>query len=137
MRLPALLTAALLTGACAATPVQNQPRSMQAQQQLDRYLTGRFAGTPQSCLPRFSADDMVIVDDNTILFRDGGRVWRTEMQGGCPGLSRGHYALVTRQFGTSGLCRGEIAQLLDTAAGFTAGSCSFGDFVPYSRPSNR
>ena len=137
MRLPALLLATLLTGACAATPIQNEPRSPRAQQELDRYLAGKVAGAPQACLPRYSADDMVIIDDNTILFRDGNRVWRTEMRGGCPGLSRGHYALVTRQFGPGGLCSGEIAQLYDTSARFTAGSCSFGDFVPYVGPSRR
>ena len=133
MRLPALLITALLTGACAATPT-NEPRSARAQQQLDRYLTGKVAGAPRTCLPRYSADDMVVVDDNTILFRDGRRVWRTEMLGGCSGLSRAGSALLTRQFGSGELCRGEIARVIDTSAGFTAGSCSFGDFVPYSPP---
>ncbi len=138
MRLLVLLSAALLTGACAATPVANEPRSPRAQQELDRYLSGKVAGAPQACLPRYSANDMVVIDDNTILFRDGGnRVWRTEMLGGCTGLATRNYALVTRQFGSGQLCRGEIAQLYDTVSRFTVSSCSFGDFVPYVGPSRR
>ena len=31
------------------------------------------------------------------------------------------------------LCRGDIAQAVDRTANFPAGSCSFGDFVPYTR----
>ena len=34
--------------------------------------------------------------------------------------------------GGTGLCRGEIAQVIDTSQGFTVGSCSIGDFVPYT-----
>lgn len=137
MRLPALLTAALLTGACAATPVQQQPRTAQAQQELDRYLTGKVAGAPQACLSRSAADDMIVIDDDTLLFRDGRRYWRTEMQGSCSGLSNGRYALLTRQFGSGQLCRGEIAQVVDTYGPFTAGSCVFGEFTPYAPPGQR
>ena len=134
MRLPVLLTAALLVGACAANPVQDQPRALRAQQELDTYLAGKVAGPAQNCLPTFRSRDMVVIDDNTVLFRDGARYWRTEMQGGCNGLGSKTYALVTRQFGSGDLCRGEIAQVRDLAAGFTVGSCTFGEFVPYSPP---
>jgi hypothetical protein len=76
---------------------------------------------------------MVVVDERTILYRDGSnRVWRNDMNGPCSGLGRPGTAIVTRQFGGSGLCRGEIAQVVDTVGGFTVGSCSFGDFVPYT-----
>lgn len=134
MRLPLLLSATAVLSACMAAPPQQQVRSPQAQQELDRYLAGKVAGPAQACLSRSEADDMIVIDDDTILFRDGRRYWRTEMRGSCSGLSNGRYALVTRQFGSGQLCRGEVAQVVDTYGPFTAGSCVFGDFVPYSPP---
>jgi hypothetical protein len=135
----ALITAALVTATlagCAASTVQQGQRSLRAQQTLDRYLGGKVAGAPQSCLPRYRSEDMIVVDDNTILFREGSnRVWRNNPAGGCSGLGRPGTALVTRSFGGTGLCRGEIATVVDTASGFTVGSCSLGDFVPFTGPS--
>jgi len=132
----ALLTAAL-AGCAANDPYQGQ-RSPQAQQLLASYLNGKVVGGPSvTCLPPYRSNDMIVVDENTILFRDGpNRVYRTEMTGGCIGLGSPGKALVTRSFG-SGLCRGEIARVVDNVAGFTTGSCSFGDFVPYVTPGRR
>jgi hypothetical protein len=127
-----ILTSAAGLAACATAP-ETAERSPDAQRELTRYLAGRTAGQPQSCLPTFRSQEMVVVDERTILFRDGAnRVWRTEMNGPCSGLGRPGNAIVTRQYGTGSLCRGEIAQIADTSNGFTVGSCSFGDFVPYS-----
>lgn len=119
--------------ACTAGP-DNFQRSPKAQQELDRYLQGKVAGTPQSCLPNYRANDMVVIDERTILFREGNRVWRNDIVGGCIGLGRPGTALVTRQFGGSGLCRGEIAQVVDTSIGTPVGSCALGDFVPFTAP---
>ena len=132
MRLPAaLLVMASLAGCTATAP---QPRTVQAQQELDRYLSGRVAGKAQRCLPNYRADNMIIIDQDTVLFRDGARVWRSEIPGGCPGLGRSNNAIVTRQFGSGGLCGGEPFQLIDTSSNIYGGSCSFGDFVPFTRP---
>lgn len=121
------------TLASCATVGAPEVRSARAQAELSRWLDGRVAGRPQSCLPTYRSQDMVVIDENTLLFRDGAnRVWRTELQGPCSGLGRPGTALLTRQFGGTGLCRGEIAQVIDTSAGFTVGSCSIGDFVPYT-----
>jgi hypothetical protein len=78
---------------------------------------------------------MVVIDDDTIAFRNGpGQVYINHMMGGgCPNIASGRNALVTRTSNPS-LCRGDIAQVLDTAARVTIGSCVFGDFVPYRRP---
>jgi hypothetical protein len=81
---------------------------------------------------------MVVIDENTLLFRDGSnRVWRSELRGPCNGLGRPGTALLTKQFGGSGLCSGEIAQVIDTTGGFTVGSCALGEFVPYTGPGRR
>ena len=77
---------------------------------------------------------MVVVDENTIAFRNGSsRVYVNHMQGGCNNLG-GPYALVTHTFGGAQLCRGDIGQVVDVTNRFTVGSCVFGDFIPYTRP---
>lgn len=142
MRRLTLASLAILGGtgvlAACATTGQPEPRSARAQAELSRWLDGRVAGRPQSCLPTYRSQDMVIIDENTILFRDGAnRVWRTDLKGPCNGLGRPGTALLTRQFGSTSLCSGEIAQVIDTAGGFTTGSCALGDFVPYEGPGRR
>lgn len=126
------VSAAALAG-CATQPPQ--PRTVHAEQRLQTMLAGKVAGAPRSCLPSHHSSDMVVVDARTVLFRDGGRrVWRTEMRGGCALLDSSHYTLVTRSFGGQGLCGGDIAYLADSSTGMIMGSCSWGDFVPYTRP---
>jgi hypothetical protein len=130
----AVLAASFGLAACATSP-EPAERSPDALRELARYLDGKVAGQPQSCLPTFRSQDMVVIDERTILYREGAnRVWRNEVNGPCNGLGRPGTAIVTRQFGSGSLCRGEIAQIVDTVSGFTVGSCSFGDFVPYTMP---
>ena len=136
MRAPILILslAATLAG-CSAGPNEVALRSPKAQMELDSYLVGKVAGAPLSCLPTYRSSDMTVIDDETILFRDGAnRVYRNDPPGGCSGAGRPGYAMVTRQFGGTGLCRGEIVQFVDLTSGSYGGSCSLGDFVPYSTP---
>lgn len=133
----AVLTSAAALASCATTSTP-EPRSEKAQLELTRWLEGRVAGKAQVCLPTYRSQDMVIIDENTILFRDGSRrVWRTDLKGPCNGLGQPGTALVTRQFGGTGLCSGEIAQVIDTNVGGFRGSCAFGEFVPYEGPGRR
>jgi len=133
----ATLVTAFGIAACATV---DRPivRSAEAQRELARLLDGRVAGQAQGCLQTFRTQDQIIVDENTILYRDGSRrIWRNDMRGPCNGLGRPGTAIVTRQVSGGSLCSGEIAQIIDTAGGFTVGSCSFGDFVPYNGPQRR
>ena len=133
MRMVSLLVLAALTAGCSTAPPPPDVRSVRAQTRLNKELAGLVPGQPQSCLPHYRAEDMITIDDQTVLFRDGpGRVYRNDFHGGpCTNLG-GAYALVTRTTG-SGLCSGDIAQVVDVQNGVTVGSCVFGDFVPYTR----
>jgi hypothetical protein len=128
-----LITGAVLASCSTAPPAPT--RTAAKQQEFQQLLNGKVAAAPVSCLPHYRSGDMRVIDDNTIAFRDGSsRVYVARMQGGCANLGSGSYALVTRQYGSADLCRGDIAQVVDTLNGFTVGSCVFGDFVPYVRP---
>ena len=128
-----LLIGAFIVG-CTTGAAEQPIRTAAKQRQYDQMLAGKVAGRPVSCLPTFRQDDMVVIDDSTVAFRQGSsRTYVNHMQGGCSNLGGG-YALVTRSFGGSQLCRGDIAQVVDLTNRMTVGSCVFGDFIPYARP---
>jgi len=127
------ISSAAMLGSCSTTPVE-QVRSPRAQKELADALAGRVAGKPVSCLPSYRADNMQIIDDWTILFRDGRTIYVQNPRGGCPGIGSRRNILVNRVFGTNQLCSGDISHLLDPVSGIQGGACVFGDFVPYTRP---
>jgi hypothetical protein len=133
MRVISLLVATGLLASCTTAPQPTQ-RSVGKQAELAQLLAGKVAQRPISCLPHYSASDMRVIDDDTIAFRDGGRrTYVAHMNGPCSNLATGSVALVTHQFGSPDLCRGDIARVVDTLNGMTVGSCAFGDFTPYVR----
>lgn len=130
-----LLIVAALAGCTAASPRETAMAQAKAQTRLNQLLAGKVPGPPQSCLQSYRQNDMVVIDDYTIAFRDGpSRVWINKPQGGCNLLSAGPYALVTRETGGLGLCRGDIGRVVDTLNRATVGSCVMSDFIPYTRP---
>jgi len=129
-----LLAAAATLAACSTTPPQPQAVSAEGQAKLQQLLAGKVPGPPTSCISRLRADDMVVISDNLVLFKDGSnRVYRNDFGGGgCSGLASGFYAMKTRSSGSS-LCRGDIVEVVDTRSGMLRGACTFGDFVPFTR----
>ena len=126
-----LSIAAALAG-CSTAPVQ-QARSARAERELADALAGRVAGKPVTCLPNYRADNMQIIDDWTILFRDGRTVYVQNPRGGCPGIGSRRNVLVTRLWGSNQLCSGDISHLVDPSSGIGGGACVFSEFVPYTK----
>src|ERR1700752_2794192 len=85
---------------------------------LAKALAGRTAGPPVSCIGNSRGSEMTVVDDYTILFKEGGTVYVQKPQGGCQGIGNGFYTLVTRINGSSRLCRGQIGDVVDRTSGF-------------------
>ena len=131
--IPLLLLGATLASCAASPPPTDMAIDAKAQQQFQYFVAGRSPGPALSCLPTFNANEMVVLNDSTIGFKSGGRVFVAHMQGGCNNLGTPGYALVTRQPAGSRLCSGDIATVVDVHNNFTVGSCSFGDFTPYAR----
>ena len=134
MRYLALPLIALAISSCTDAPPQPMAMAPADQSRLAALTAGKVAGPPVSCLPTYRSDDMIVIDENVIAFRDSPkRVYINNMRGGCLGIDGGRNALVTRN-PTGRLCSGDIAQVLDTASRAIMGSCVFGDFVPYTMP---
>lgn len=132
MRIIPLLLIGSALAACSTAPETYQ-RSERAEARLQQELAGlTVTGPAQNCIPNYRADQMVVIDDNTLLFRDGpSRVWRNDLAGSCGGLGLGN-TLVLR-LSTGMLCSGEIGQVVDLTSGVTSGSCVLGEFTPYGR----
>ena len=125
-----LLVGATLVGCSTYPPA---PRAPHAEAHLQTMLAGKVAGAPVRCVPPYAADNMVVIDDSTILFREGSRrVWRNDLEGGaCHGLRNGGTLVTRREVGSSSLCRGDISHVL-SSGGMITSSCVMGDFVPYT-----
>jgi hypothetical protein len=118
--------------ACASAPEQIT-HSPKAQKELAQALAGRTPGRAVDCLYNFPAAKMQVIDDWTILFRNGRTVYVQNPRGGCRGVGIPGNTLVTRQIGINQICSGDIAYLRQLGAGTSQGSCIFGPFVPYTK----
>ena len=129
-----LMVIASALGSCSASP---PPTGMAPadQARLAALTAGKVAGTPTSCLPTWRSNDMIVIDEHNIVFRDNSRrLYLNHMDpAGCLNIDGGRNALVTKTT-TTNLCRGDIAQVLDTSSRMVIGSCVFGDFIPYTTP---
>lgn len=134
-RLAALAVAAAVVAGCATYAERPAYRSAAKDREFREALAGKVAGRPVDCLPDHRGGNMQVIDDNTIIFRDGRTTYVQTPRGGCSPLGSGHYTLVTHSVGgQQGLCRGDIARVVDFSGGFTVGSCSLDSFVPFSLP---
>lgn len=127
--IPLLVMGAALAG-CMTQPPEPS-RTAEGQAKFQQLTAGKVAGQPMSCLPSYLAGDMVPIDDRTVAFRKGGRVYVNHLLSDCNGLKSGHYTLVTKSTG-NGLCRGDISRVSDLQTGAMVGTCAIGDFVPYT-----
>ena len=133
-------TAALFIAGCAglaascSTSNGQETRSPKAQRELADALAGRTAGPSVRCLPSYRSRQMQVIDDWTIIFRDGKTVYVQNPRGGCRGLGSGAYTLVTKTYGIAQQCDGDLNQLVDLRTGMMGGSCVFGPFTPYTKP---
>lgn len=125
--------AVALLGSASAEQVTRSPK---AQQELAKALAGRIAGEPMNCINDFRSQiRMTVIDDYTLLFRNGGVVYVQNPPGGCANISNKTNALTTRRSSTNQLCAGDINQVVQPSSGIFRGSCAFGPFVPYRKAS--
>jgi hypothetical protein len=135
MRGIALLLLGSILASCTTGPPPPPTRNAMAEQKLQELLAGKVARPEVSCLQSYNTNDMIVIDGRTLAFRRGtGTVYLAHLSPGCELLSpQTTYALLSRQFGTTGTCRGDIQQVIDTSNRITVGSCTIASIVPYVR----
>jgi len=131
-RLLAACAALMLVGAAQGI---EPPRSPEVQAKLDKWLNGRVPTRREVCIAVGKTNNPIGIDDRTVLFRDGPRIWRNDLlkSTGC-GKAGKQYALVT--FSSAGrLCSGDDVALVDMhEPDVPVGACELGEFVLYERP---
>ena len=134
MRGLALLVIGASVASCTMAP-EPMMRSPSGQRAYASLFTDKLPGQPVNCVPNYNANDMSVIDGQIVAFRVGtGTVYRVQLSTGCSQLGSGTAALLTKQFGGGGLCRGDIAQVYDTMNRQTIGSCVIQDITPFVRP---
>jgi len=124
------MLAALALAGCTGSAALQASREAEAQRDLNDALKGRVAGKPQNCLPSpSSVNGPQIVDARTILYRDGRRVWRNDLEGYCPSLDR--YDILVVKLHGSQICKNDLFRPIDPGSRIPGAYCRFGQFTPY------
>ena len=107
------------------------PRSPEAQAKLDKWLAGRVATGTKVCVEAHATADPIGIDDHTVLFRDGPRIWRNDLRRGsnCGKLDRQSTIMTASQ--ANRLCNGDDFGIYQN--GTFVGACTLGDFVLYKK----
>ena len=121
-----LLAAALGAGAATASSPASREYAATA-----KVLGGLTPGTPVSCISLSRTRTSNFLDRDTIAYHDTARRYYVNRTNG--GCNFDDDSIVVTDTPSDQLCRGDIIRLVDRASRFPKGSCSFGDFVPYTR----
>lgn len=127
-----VIAAFAIAGALSAASAPVDPQhSPEAEAKLDKMLEGRVAGPPVTCLPVIHVLHPIAVDDQTLVFRDGPRVWVNNLRGSfqCGQLDK----MSDVQFGSMAnqVCAGNTIYF---TSGMLQGACALGEFTPYRKP---
>ena len=126
-----LIGVAMLVGASASGEAGHSSKALA---KLEKHLSGRVAGEPVNCLKSDQTTSPIGIDDHTMLFRDGPRIWRTELQGAMQCADLGGRKSVVTAGNSLRLCRGDRVHIVDLTDGSPVGACVMGAFVPYTKP---
>lgn len=88
-------------------------------------------------MPLAKTNNPIGIDDHTMLFRDGPRIWRNDLRRGtnCGNVGK-PYAMVTSSSMNAGrLCSGAVVGVVDMHEPTVAvGACELGNFTVYQKP---
>ena len=125
-----LLAASFIALALAgASSPQHSPG---AQEKLDKELEGRIAGETRHCIPVEKTRHPIGIDDTTMLFRDGPRIWETRLSGSFQCGQISSQSDVATESGANRICAGDKLVFFDN--GNPGGACYLGEFTPYTKP---
>jgi hypothetical protein len=122
-----VVAASFLLGASVPDTIARTP---DAQAKLDKMLNGRVAGEARRCVTSGVLTSPIGIDDHTLLFRDGPRVWRTELQSSIECGKIGPQSFIMTDSTANRICSG---QQLDFSDAGIRGACVMSEFVPYTK----
>lgn len=100
-----------------------------AQRDLAEALAGHVPGKTSQCIdPKFASGPQVIGHD-TLLYRQGGTIWKANVIGPCPALDD-DVTVITDIYGGQ-LCRNDKFRVLEPNATIPSAYCRLGSFQQY------
>ena len=127
----AWIMGALALAGCTASSEFGSARQTEASATLARELDGRVAGAPVNCIGNSTSTRPMIIDETTILYREGGRVYRNTLAAACPRLTPYNTMITEVQGGQ--LCRNDRFRVLEPGTTIPGPYCRLGQFTPYER----
>jgi hypothetical protein len=106
------------------------PRTVEAQAKLDKLLEGRVPGESRKCVNTAIVTNAIGIDDRTLLFKDGPRIWRTELRASFECGRLGRQSFIHTESAANRICIGDQLEFED---GNITGACVLGDFTPYTK----
>lgn len=105
----------------------------QGEEKLAKLIAGRTAGEPRSCIPQYPSNRSTTIEKVGVTYDVGGTRYVSRFQGGCEQLTQ--FTIIVTNTPTTQLCEGDIAQIYtNPSPSIQVGSCTFGPFVPYTKP---
>lgn len=126
MRLP--MIGVLLLG--IASPAASVDRAT-AEERLAKLLAGKTAGAPEACLPRRQAMGFRTVGSRLVFRYGASLVYVNQTRGGCNAV--GPNEAIVLLAGTSRVCEGDAARVMDLRTGMESGACNLGPFVTWRK----
>jgi hypothetical protein len=107
---------------------------MTSEEELADAIGPRIAGEPVDCVSTSILGQARIIDNRTIVYRQGGTIYVNRLRSECPGLDP-YTTLITDVHGGQ-LCRMDQVSTLDPGTTIPGPKCQLGQFTPYKLPKN-
>jgi hypothetical protein len=120
------LAVLLLLSSCAMAD-----RRGSGEDDLAAELAGRVAGEPRACINPSPQNALRVVDDRTLVYRQGRTLWVNRLRDACPTLDR--YSTLIVEVRGGRYCNGDHVRELEPGSSIPGPICILGDFVPYTR----
>src|SRR5690242_19327825 len=124
-----LLAATLILAVVSTAAPAKAKRDPEAE--LAKIVGTRVPGKPQSCISSGRGRPSTTIDKLGIVYDAGATLYLNRFLGGCPLL--GWDRIIVTQSTTGQLCRGDIVRIVSRTPAIEMGSCSFDNFIPYTR----
>jgi len=126
-----IVPAIALIGGTATAAMQSSTAA-RADRALENELKDRTPGTPVNCISASSSTSgPQIIDNNTVLYREGRTVWRSELAAECRSLEPGNTMVVEINGGQ--ICQNDRFRVIEPGMSIPSQYCRFGKFTPYRK----
>ena len=126
MRALMLIAAAATVASCTRPLAPERSDAAEA-------MAGRIPGPPRMCISTNQAENLRVLDSQTVAYGFGPTIYINRLPAACPGISQFNTIIVEPGLGGQ-YCRNDRVRGLTPGLSIPGPSCNLGDWVPYRRP---